>query len=188
MFFFFRLQRLKYPVYTVAGGFVCAKKVWQTQEGTMNSPSLFLIQSRGILLNFSSSPPPPPQNTGSPLFSYRCALFFRFRWPSTLLPCDWLDLRLFWIIACIVYIKLKELKEAWDQIFISLSGNSRPFFPFHSVNTNFNISEEFTRKYLHIPWWRMHIQPFWPRPRSGAPSTEINKRHNGKKITSELLF
>lgn len=63
--FFFRLQRLKYPVYTVAGGFVCAKKVWQTQEGTMNSPSLFLIQSRGILLNFSSSPPPPPQNTAS---------------------------------------------------------------------------------------------------------------------------
>ena len=64
VFFFFRLQRLKYPVYTVAGGFVCAKKVWQTQEGTMNSPSLFLIQSRGILLNFSSSPP-PPQNTAS---------------------------------------------------------------------------------------------------------------------------
>ena len=106
--FFFRLQRLKYPVYTVAGGFVCAKKVWQTQEGTMNSPSLFLIQSRGILLNFSSSPPPPPKHRqqGSPLFSYRCALLFRFRWPSTLLPCDWLDLRLFWIIACIVYIKL----------------------------------------------------------------------------------
>ena len=64
VFFFFRLQRLKYPVYPVAGGFVCAKKVWQTQEGTMNSPSLFLIQSRGILLNFSSSPP-PPQNTAS---------------------------------------------------------------------------------------------------------------------------
>ena len=63
-FFVFRLQRLKYPVYTVAGGFVCAKKVWQTQEGTMNSLSLFLIQSRGILLNFSS-PPPPPQNTAS---------------------------------------------------------------------------------------------------------------------------
>ena len=59
--FFFRPQRLKYPVYTVAGGFVCAKKVWQTQEGTMNSPSLFLIQSRCIFLNFSSSHPPPPQ-------------------------------------------------------------------------------------------------------------------------------
>ena len=59
--FFFRPQRLKYPVYTVAGGFVCAKKVWQTQEGTMNSPSLFLIQSRCIFLNFSSSHPPPPK-------------------------------------------------------------------------------------------------------------------------------
>ena len=62
--FFFSPTAIKYPVYTVAGGFVCAKKVWQTQEGTMNSPSLFLIQSRGILLNFSSSPP-PPQNTAS---------------------------------------------------------------------------------------------------------------------------
>lgn len=59
VFFFFRLQRLKYPVYTVAGGFICAKKVWQTREGTMSSPSLFLIHSRGIFLNFSSSPPPP---------------------------------------------------------------------------------------------------------------------------------
>lgn len=59
VFFFFRPQRLKYPVYTVAGGFVCAKKVWQTREGTMSSPSLFLIHSRGIFLNFSSSPPPP---------------------------------------------------------------------------------------------------------------------------------
>ena len=57
--FFFRPQRLKYPVQTVAGGFVCAKKVWQTREGTMSSPSLFLIHSRGIFLNFSSSPPPP---------------------------------------------------------------------------------------------------------------------------------
>lgn len=60
--FFFRPQRLKYPVYTVAGGFVCAKKVWQTQEGTMNSPSLFLIQSRCIFLNFSPSHPPPQKN------------------------------------------------------------------------------------------------------------------------------
>lgn len=57
--FFFPPQRLKYPVYAVAGGFVCAKKVWQTREGTMSSPSLFLIHSRGIFLNFSSSPPPP---------------------------------------------------------------------------------------------------------------------------------
>lgn len=31
----------------------------QTREGTMSSPSLFLIHSRGIFLNFSSSPPPP---------------------------------------------------------------------------------------------------------------------------------
>lgn len=62
--FFFRTRLLKYPVYTVAGGFVCAKKVWQTREGTINSPSLFLIQSRGIFLNFSSSPP-PPQKTAS---------------------------------------------------------------------------------------------------------------------------
>ena len=61
---------------------------------------------------FFVSPSPPPQNTGSPLFSYRCALFFRFRWPSTLLPCDWLDLRLFWIIACIVYIKLKGAERS----------------------------------------------------------------------------
>ena len=65
--FFFRPQRLKYPVYTVAGGFVCAKKVWQTQEGTMNSPSLFLIQSRCIFLNFSSSHPPRPQKKKKPL-------------------------------------------------------------------------------------------------------------------------
>lgn len=62
--FFFRPRLLKYPVYTVAGGFVCAKKVWQTREGTINSPSLFLIQSRGIFLNFSSSPP-RPQKTAS---------------------------------------------------------------------------------------------------------------------------
>lgn len=31
----------------------------QTREGTMSSPSLFLIHCRGIFLNFSSSPPPP---------------------------------------------------------------------------------------------------------------------------------
>lgn len=49
---------------------------------------------------------------GSPLFSSHWALLFRFRWPSTLLPCDWLDLRLFWIIACIVYIKLKGAERS----------------------------------------------------------------------------
>ena len=45
---------------------------------------------------------------GSPLFSSRWALLIRFRWPSTLLPCDWLDLRLFWIIACIATLSLRS--------------------------------------------------------------------------------
>ena len=30
--FFFRPQRLKYPVYTVAGGFVCAKKCGKREK------------------------------------------------------------------------------------------------------------------------------------------------------------
>lgn len=61
---------------------------------------------------FVSPSPPKHRQQGSPLFSYRCALLFRFRWPSTLLPCDWLDLGLFWIMACIVYIKLKGAERS----------------------------------------------------------------------------
>lgn len=69
--FFFSPAAIKISCVHCSWKFCFAKKVWQTREGTMNSPSLFLVQYRGIFLNFSSSPPPPQKTTSKAVLCSR---------------------------------------------------------------------------------------------------------------------
>lgn len=69
--FFFSPAAIKISCVHCSWKFCFAKKVWQTREGTMNSPSLFLVQYRCIFLNFSSSPPPPQKTTSKAVLCSR---------------------------------------------------------------------------------------------------------------------
>ena len=63
--FFFSPTAIKISCVQCSWRFCLRKKVWQTLEGTMNSPSLFLIHSISwhFLQFFFVPPPPSPRQT-----------------------------------------------------------------------------------------------------------------------------
>lgn len=114
MFFFFSPTAIKISCVPCSWRFCLRKKSVANarRNDELSIPLPHSISWHFVEFFFVSPSPPKTPLARQPFVLVSLRAVVSFSLASTLLPCDWLDLRLFWIIACIVYIKLKGAERS----------------------------------------------------------------------------
>ena len=114
MFFFFSPTAIKISCVHCSWRFCLRKKSVANarRNDELSIPLPHSISWHFVEFFFVSPSPPKTPLARQPFVLVSLRAVVSFSLASTLLPCDWLDLRLFWIIACIVYIKLKGAERS----------------------------------------------------------------------------